>query len=148
MGLPQSVHDDDIHPQLPHFDGSAQRVAALHMQIRLCRSIASVGRGVYGVNGRLNKKFLLSTKKVLENIAGLADELQQQFPLGVDKAINGVSRVAGYLHTLYHQVISHDPIQQWPYLLTSSVHRSSDTTLATLLPQNSLRNTRRYHRSS
>ncbi|EYB24043.1 hypothetical protein FG05_03068 [Fusarium graminearum] len=105
MGLPQSVHDDDIHPALPHFDGSTQRAAALHMQIRLCRSIASVGRGVYGANGRLNKKFLLSTKKVLENIAGLADELQQQFPLGVDKAINGVSRVAGYLHTLYHQCI-------------------------------------------
>jgi hypothetical protein len=62
--------------------------------------------GVYGANGRLNKKFLLSTKKVLENIAGLADELQQQFPLGADKAINGVSRVAGYLHTLYHQVFS------------------------------------------
>lgn len=60
--------------------------------------------GVYGANGRLNKKFLLSTKKALENIAGLADELQQQFPLGADKAINGVSRVAGYLHTLYHQV--------------------------------------------
>ncbi|KAJ4051736.1 hypothetical protein NW761_008758 [Fusarium oxysporum] len=105
MGLPQSVHDDDIHHQLPHFDGSTQRVAALHMQIRLCRTIASVGRGVYGANGRLNKKFLLSTKKVLENIAGLADELQQQFPLGADKAINGVSRVAGYLHTLYHQCI-------------------------------------------
>ncbi|RGP73191.1 positive activator of transcription [Fusarium longipes] len=105
MGLPQSVHDDDIHPALPHFGGSKQRVAALHMQIRLCRSIASVGRGVYGSNGRLNKTFLLSTKKVLENIAGLADELQQQFPLGVDKAINGVSRVAGYLHTLYHQCI-------------------------------------------
>ncbi|KAG4262915.1 hypothetical protein FPRO03_10278 [Fusarium proliferatum] len=86
MGLPQSVHDDDIHHQLPHFDGSTQRVAALHMQIRLCRTIASVGRGVYGANGRLNKKFLLSTKKVLENIAGLADELQQQFPLGADKA--------------------------------------------------------------
>ncbi|KAM0351111.1 hypothetical protein ACHAPU_002895 [Fusarium lateritium] len=105
MGLPQSVHDDDIHPQLPHFDGSSQRVAALHMQIRLCRSIASVGRGVYGANGRLNKKFLLSTKKVLQDIAVLADELKQQFPLGVDKAINGVSRVAGYLHTLYHQCI-------------------------------------------
>ncbi|KAF4339946.1 positive activator of transcription [Fusarium beomiforme] len=105
MGLPQSIHDDDIHHQLPHFDGSTQRVAALHMQIRLCRTIASVGRGVYGANGRLNKKFLLSTKKVLENIAGLADELQQQFPLGADKAINGVSRVAGYLHTLYHQCI-------------------------------------------
>lgn len=71
------------------------------MQLTLTNSIL----GVYGVNGRLNKKFLLSTKKVLENIAGLADELQQQFPLGVDKAINGVSRVAGYLHTLYHQVI-------------------------------------------
>jgi hypothetical protein len=46
MGLPQSVHDDDIHPALPHYGGSTQRVAALHMQIRLCRSIASVGRGM------------------------------------------------------------------------------------------------------
>ncbi|KAM0553232.1 hypothetical protein ACHAPJ_007520 [Fusarium lateritium] len=105
MGLPQSVHDDDVHPQLPLFGGSTQRQAALHMQIRLCRSIASVGRGVYGTNGRLNKKFLLSTKKVLENLAVLADELQQQFPLGVDKAVNGVSRVSGYLHMLYHQCI-------------------------------------------
>ncbi|KAF5001851.1 hypothetical protein FDECE_10840 [Fusarium decemcellulare] len=105
MGLPQSIHDDDVHPQLPHFSGSTHRVAALHMQIRLCRSIASVGRGVYGANGRLNKKFLLSTKKVLGTIAGLADELQQQFPLGVDKAINGVSRTSGYLHLLYHQCI-------------------------------------------
>ncbi|KAM6509783.1 hypothetical protein FALCPG4_017428 [Fusarium falciforme] len=105
MGLPQTIHDDDVHPQLPHFSGSTHRVAALHMQIRLCRTIASINRGVYGANGRLNKKFLLSTKKVLENIAGLADELQQQFPLGVDRAINGVSRTSGYLHLLYHQCI-------------------------------------------
>lgn len=54
MGLPQSVHDDDIHPALPHFGDSTQRVAALHMQIRLCRSIASVGRGLKTTNHAVN----------------------------------------------------------------------------------------------
>lgn len=45
MGLPQSIHDDDVSPQLPHFSGSSHRVAALTMQIRLSRSIASINRG-------------------------------------------------------------------------------------------------------
>lgn len=52
MGLPQTIHDDDVHPQLPHFSGSTHRVAALHMQIRLCRTIASINRGKDHVQGR------------------------------------------------------------------------------------------------
>ncbi|KAH7169990.1 hypothetical protein EDB81DRAFT_774203 [Dactylonectria macrodidyma] len=105
MGLPQSINDDDVHPQLPHFSGSSHRVAALNMQIRLSRTLAAINRGVYGLDGRLNKKFLLSTKDVLSNIAGLADELQQTFPMQIDQTINGVSRTSGYLHLLYHQCI-------------------------------------------
>ena len=42
VGLPQSVIDDDIHPQLPNFAGSVQRSAALNMQIKLSAS-AQVG---------------------------------------------------------------------------------------------------------
>ena len=44
VGLPQSVIDDDIHPQLPNFAGSVQRSAALNMQIKLSRLIATINR--------------------------------------------------------------------------------------------------------
>ena len=44
VGLPQSVIDDDIHPQLPSFAGSVQRSAALNMQIKLSRLIATINR--------------------------------------------------------------------------------------------------------
>lgn len=73
-----------------------------------CGTIAprlSVGfKGVYGADGRLNSKFLLSTKEVLASIANLADELQGAFPLHLGKTISGISRTYAYLHLLYHQV--------------------------------------------
>ncbi|OJD37902.1 zn 2cys6 transcription factor [Diplodia corticola] len=105
MGLPQSIHDDDVHPDLPTFSGSIQRAAALSMQIKLSRAIARVNRGVYGADGRLNSKFLLSTKEVLASIAHLADELREAFPLQIADAISGISRTYAYLHLLYHQCI-------------------------------------------
>ncbi|KAF9639249.1 hypothetical protein BFW01_g11055 [Lasiodiplodia theobromae] len=105
MGLPQSIHDDDVHPDLPTFSGSIQRTAALSMQIKLSRAIARINRGVYGADGRLNSKFLLSTKEVLASIAHLADELRDSFPLQLGNAISGISRTYAYLHLLYHQCI-------------------------------------------
>ncbi|KAH7153602.1 hypothetical protein EDB81DRAFT_648897, partial [Dactylonectria macrodidyma] len=105
MRLPQSIEDNVVCSQLPHFNGTADQVEALKIQIQLYRSIASTNRGVYKSNGRFNKMLLLTTKKVLENIAGLTDELQRMFPLTVDKTI-GISRTSGYLHLLYHQCIA------------------------------------------
>lgn len=105
MGLPQSIHDDDVHPDLPTFSGSIQRTAALSMQIKLSRAIARINRGVYGADGRLNSKFLLSIKEILASIAGLADELRDAFPLQLGNAISGISRTYAYLHLLYHQSI-------------------------------------------
>ncbi|KAF2193676.1 Zn(II)2Cys6 transcription factor [Zopfia rhizophila CBS 207.26] len=105
MGLPQSVRDDDVYCQLPSFSGSIQRTAALSMQIKLARIIAEINSTIYGMNGRLNKKFLISTKAALESIAGLADELRQSFPLLLDEPFGGVSRMSAHLHLLYHQCI-------------------------------------------
>lgn len=59
---------------------------------------------IYGIHGRLNSKFLLSTKSALERIAGMADELRDTLPLPTDNTLNGISRIAAYLHLLYHQV--------------------------------------------
>lgn len=44
MGVPQSIRDDEISCQLTQFPGSAQRTAALKMQIRLARIYADIGR--------------------------------------------------------------------------------------------------------
>jgi len=44
MGLPQSIRDDDISCQLPNYSGSAQRAAALSMQIKLARIYAEIAR--------------------------------------------------------------------------------------------------------
>lgn len=124
MGLPQSVRDDDVHCQLPSFSGSIQRTAALSMQIKLARIIAEINSSmstvselpfalanvwssllaVYGMHGRLNKKFLISTKAALESVAGLSDELRQSFPLHLDEPFSGISRMSAHLHLLYHQV--------------------------------------------
>lgn len=49
MGLPQSIRDDDISCQLPTFAGSAQRTAALNMQIKLARVYAEIARSKYSI---------------------------------------------------------------------------------------------------
>ena len=47
MGLPQSIHDSQIHHQLPTFHGSPQKVIALGMQIRMCQIIAEINSSEY-----------------------------------------------------------------------------------------------------
>ncbi|KAK7742552.1 hypothetical protein SLS63_000116 [Diaporthe eres] len=105
MGLPQSIQDGDVHCQLPVYQGSPQRTASLDLHIKLARLIAEVNNTVYGVNGRPNKNFLISTKAALENIAVLASELTQALPLRLDQPGDGVSRMSASLHLLYHQCI-------------------------------------------
>ncbi|KAL4927673.1 Zn(II)2Cys6 transcription factor [Aspergillus undulatus] len=106
MGLPQSIQDNQIHPQLPSFPGSPQKVVALGMQIRMCQIIAEINSTVYGADGRLNRKFLVRTKAALASTTDLAGDLQRSFDLQLDKTtISGVSRMSAHLHLLYHQCI-------------------------------------------
>lgn len=44
MGLPVSIHDDDIDSPLPTFSGSLQRAAALNMNVKLCRILAKINK--------------------------------------------------------------------------------------------------------
>ncbi|CAI9632194.1 unnamed protein product [Alternaria burnsii] len=105
MGLPQSIQDDDISCQAPDFVGSAQRAAALNMQIRLARIHAEIAKTVYGSKGRLRKKFVLSIKAVLDDLGSLAEELRQSFPLHADERFGGISRMPAHLHLSYYQTI-------------------------------------------
>ncbi|KAI8934829.1 hypothetical protein NX059_008510 [Plenodomus lindquistii] len=105
MGLPPSYQDDDMTCQLPTFSGSTHRTAALGMHIKLARIYADIARTVYGTQGRLRKKFVISIKAVLEDLTSLAEELRQSFPLHAEERFGGISRMPAHLHLLYYQTI-------------------------------------------
>ncbi|KAK1515060.1 uncharacterized protein CCOS01_13253 [Colletotrichum costaricense] len=105
MGLPQSTLDEGVFCQLPSYPGSVHRTTALSMQIKFARIIAEISSTVYGAKGRLNKKFVLSTKAVLQSIVAVADELRTSFPLFADERFDGISRLSAHLHLLYYQCI-------------------------------------------
>ncbi|CAP91208.1 Pc13g01390 [Penicillium rubens Wisconsin 54-1255] len=103
MGLPQSINDRYVQTQLPTFADPSETMS-LGMHIKLSQIIAEVNSTIYVINGRINRTFLLSTKTALANIAGLADELRESFPLYLDPG-SGISRISAYLHLQYHQCI-------------------------------------------
>ncbi|KAL0783327.1 hypothetical protein CaCOL14_001233 [Colletotrichum acutatum] len=105
FGMPPSIHDDYVLCQLPTYSGSVQRTAALRMRIKLSKVIGSINRKVYGLDGRLNNKFMLGTKEVLASVAEIADELQQSFALPLEKDTSCISRTSAHLHLLHHQCI-------------------------------------------
>ncbi|KAJ4988791.1 C6 transcription factor [Stagonosporopsis vannaccii] len=105
MGLPQSIRDEDVSCQLPNYNSSPQRAAALNMQIKLAKVHVDIASTVYGSKGRLRKKFVLSIKTVLDKLAGLAEELRNSFPLHSDERFGGISRLPAHSHLYYYQTI-------------------------------------------
>lgn len=45
MGIPQAIQDEDVQADTPTYQGVTQRLTALRMQVKLCRSIARINRG-------------------------------------------------------------------------------------------------------
>ncbi|KAJ5476349.1 hypothetical protein N7475_002078 [Penicillium sp. IBT 31633x] len=104
QGLPQSVDDRFVQTSLPSSPGLHGKTAMLDMHIKLCRRVAEINN-IYAIDGRINQSFLFSTKEALSNMAGLADELQETFPLPLDGTNNGISRTSAYLHLFYQQCV-------------------------------------------
>lgn len=44
VGLPQSIHDDDVNSALPRLSGSTLQGAALALRVRFCRAITKINR--------------------------------------------------------------------------------------------------------
>ncbi|USP74748.1 Zn(II)2Cys6 transcription factor [Curvularia clavata] len=121
MGVPQSIRDDEITCQLTHFPGSVQRTAALKMQIRLARIYADIARSVYGPKGRLRKKFVISIKALLDDMAAIAEELRNSFPLHSDERLGGISRMPAHLHLMYYQKVFESPKEVGPLVSSRKI---------------------------
>ncbi|KAJ9653867.1 hypothetical protein H2201_009087, partial [Coniosporium apollinis] len=104
MGLPVQIADENINASLPTLQSSEQ-ATALRLHIKLCRIVAQVVSTVYGPDGRLDERFLTSTKSALTSIADIAEELSNSFRLTLDDPGEGVSRLAATLHLQYHHCI-------------------------------------------
>lgn len=59
---------------------------------------------VYGPDGRLDKRFLTSTRSSLTSVASIAEELSKSIRLNLDDPKAGISRLAATLHLQYHHV--------------------------------------------
>ena len=103
----------------------------------------SLRLAVYGNKGRLRKKFVLSIKAVLDELAALAEELRQHFPLHADERFGGISRIAAHLHLLYYQVSVINLARLCKFQLKLQDHRYSDKTTAVLLLKEDLQITER-----
>ncbi|KAI7121248.1 hypothetical protein KC316_g18311 [Hortaea werneckii] len=103
MGAPVALADDEITAQLPSFAGYPQKRVALEMQVRLSRVTTLILRTVYGRDGRLTRRFLLSMKEALKILADINDERNRSFPLHLGRAASGISRLSAYLHIFHHQ---------------------------------------------
>ncbi|RMZ26453.1 hypothetical protein D0859_09483 [Hortaea werneckii] len=121
MGAPVALADDEITAQLPSFAGYPQKRVALEMQVRLSRVTTLILRSkpctvglkhgkeltvklaVYGRDGRLTRRFLLSMKEALKILADINDERNRSFPLDLGRAASGISRLSAYLHIFHHQ---------------------------------------------
>ncbi|RMY13700.1 hypothetical protein D0867_07377 [Hortaea werneckii] len=115
MGAPVALADDEITSQLPSFAGYPQKRVALEMQVRLSRVTTLILRSklltvrskyakdltvelaVYGRDGRLTRRFLLSMKEALKILADINDERNRSFPLHLGRAASGISRLSATL---------------------------------------------------
>jgi hypothetical protein len=105
QGLPQSVDDRFVQTSLPSSSGPPGKTTTLGMHIKLCRRVAEINNKVYAIDGRINQTFLLSTKEALSNIAVLADELRETFPLHLNGTDSGMPRTSACLHLFYQQCV-------------------------------------------
>lgn len=59
---------------------------------------------VYGVEGKLDSRYLGATQMVLRLIAEVTERLESSFDLHANEVVSGISRISAHLHLLRHQV--------------------------------------------
>ncbi|KAH8424884.1 fungal specific transcription factor domain-containing protein [Aspergillus melleus] len=75
------------------------------MHVMLCQILAKVDLTVYGIEGKLDSRYLIATQSVLRDIAKVTEQLNTSFDLYANGAMNGISRISAHLHLLEHQCI-------------------------------------------
>ncbi|KAM5345814.1 hypothetical protein ACJ41O_011675 [Fusarium nematophilum] len=105
MGVPMGISEDAISTPFPAFPGQPQRLAALQIQVNICRVLAKIDQTVYGLEGKLDSRYLGATQAVLRSIAHVTEQLNNSFEIHANEGMTGISRMSAHLHLLQHQCI-------------------------------------------
>ncbi|KAF4977143.1 hypothetical protein FZEAL_6286 [Fusarium zealandicum] len=105
MGLPIGISDETISTEFPSLHGQPQRLDALKIQVNFCRVLAKIDHTVYGLEGKLDSRYLGATQSVLRSIATVTEQLNSSFEIHANEGMAGISRVTAHLHLLQHQCI-------------------------------------------
>jgi hypothetical protein len=65
---------------------------------------SNIPTALYREKENPNSTFVKNTQEVLQRVANVASDLREYFPVPEQEAMNGISRVSGYMNLLYHQV--------------------------------------------
>ncbi|KAM0235373.1 hypothetical protein ACHAPO_005658 [Fusarium lateritium] len=106
MGLPLSISDDVISARFPAFPGQPEKLEALKIHVDFCRVLAQIDQTVYGLEGKLDSRYLEATQSVLKSIAVVTERLNKSFEIQSSEGMAGISRISAHLHLLQHQVSS------------------------------------------
>ncbi|QPC62560.1 hypothetical protein HYE67_004791 [Fusarium culmorum] len=105
MGLPLSISDDVISARFPAFPGQPEKLEALKIHVDFCRVLAKIDQTVYGLEGKLDSRYLEATQSVLKSIAVVTERLNKSFEIQSSEGMAGISRILAHLHLLQHQCI-------------------------------------------
>ncbi|KAL4911718.1 fungal-specific transcription factor domain-containing protein [Aspergillus aurantiobrunneus] len=104
LGVPLGINDADVTASLPHYPEAQLKTATVAIHVKLSRAFSQVVNALYRVN-ELNSTFVKAAQEVLHQVANVASELRQCFPVPEQESLSGISRVSGYMNLLYHQCI-------------------------------------------
>lgn len=126
MGVPLTLHDVDITVPKPELRGSSSETdSAFAIHLHLSIQLGSILRSkqsllsdtelklilavIYGLQGRLGEKFIGGVQSILQNLADISTELNQNFTMDSLYTTGTVTRIGASLHILYHQVCALTP---------------------------------------
>lgn len=122
MGAPLSISDNDISASLPNSSDSLLKTTTTATHIKVSQAFSQVVNGmpplpaslseadsdiyvaVYRENRHKGSAFVKNTQEVLQRVAKVAPDLHEYFPVPEQDAMDGISRVSGYMNLFYHQV--------------------------------------------
>ncbi|KAI6756278.1 hypothetical protein HG530_012014 [Fusarium avenaceum] len=103
QGLPLGISDEVISARFPIFPGQPQKLEALKIHVDFCRVLAKIDQTVYGLEGKLDSRYLGATQEVLKSIATVTERLNKSFEVQTSEGMAGISRISAHLHVLQHQ---------------------------------------------
>ncbi|KAG9499156.1 hypothetical protein J7337_009971 [Fusarium musae] len=103
LGLPLSIADETISARFPEFPGQPQKLEALKIHVDFCRVLAKINQTVYGLEGKLDSRYLAATQSVLKSIATVTERLNKSFEIQASEGMAGISRISAHLHLMQHQ---------------------------------------------